>query len=287
MFQVSIIIVNYNTFEYTYNCIASIIQKTKRITFEIIVVDNASENFDSTNLKKLSSNIKVIMNPSNIGFAKANNIGIKESSGEVIVLLNNDTYLINDAISLTYSGLVGDPEIGVAGCKLLNEDQSWQRSFFDFPTISYQFKTLLRIKKKGINVNKKQSVPWITGAFLMFKKDCLKHFPKQKLHDDFFMYCEDIQWGFNFRKNGLKTYYLPAGEIVHYHGKSSSYDSDFNKKLKFYYPNLMKLLKIEHGYLYAKTYFFLLVVIFLTDFRHNSRSKVIPLLRILFNIKKI
>jgi hypothetical protein len=287
MVQVSVIIVNYNTFDFTYKCVTSILDKTRGITFEIIIVDNASINFDRLKLESLSKQVKVIINYSNIGFAKANNAGIKESCGSVILLLNNDTYLINDTISITYNCLVNNEQIGVIGCKLLNEDHSWQRSFYNFPSVKSQLKKLMRIKEKPVNGNKEQFVPWITGAFLMFKKSSLEIFPEHKLNDDFFLYCEDIQWGFNFKKNNLNAFYFPNGAIVHYQGKSSSHDSDFNKKLKFYYPNLMKLLKMEHGYLYAKTYFFLLVLIFLSDFKHNSlRSKVIPLLRILFNNKK-
>ncbi len=287
MVQVSVIIVNYNTFEYTYKCASSILEKTKGVSFEIVIVDNASENFDFEKLKSLSPNIKTILNKKNIGFAKANNAGIKESCGSVILLLNNDTYLINDAISITYNFLVNNDQIGVIGCKLLNEDLSWQRSFCNFPSVKSQLMKLLRMKEEPVNGNNEQFVPWITGAFLMFREDSLKVFPERKLNDDFFLYCEDIQWGFNFKNKNLNTFYFPNGAIVHYQGKSSSYDSDFNKKLKFYYPNLMKLLKMEHGYLYTKTYFFLLVLIFLSDFKHNSlRSKVIPLLKILLDIKK-
>lgn len=287
MVQVSVIIVNYNTFEYTYKCVSSILEKTKGVSFEIVIVDNASENFDFEKLKSLSPHIKTILNKKNIGFSKANNIGIKESSGSVILLLNNDTYLLNDTISSTYNSLMNDEKIGVIGCKLLNEDHSWQRSFYNFPSIKLQLMKLLRIKEKPVNGDEKQFVPWITGAFLMFRKSSLTIFPENKLNDNFFMYCEDIQWGFNFKKNDLKAFYFPKGVIVHYHGKSSSYDSDFNKKLKFYYPNLMKLLIMELGYTYAKTYFFLLVITYLSDFRHNSlKHRIIPLIRILFNIKK-
>lgn len=282
MVQVSIILVNYNTFDFTYKCVSSILEKTRDVTIEIIIVDNASINFDRLKLESLSENVKVIINDSNIGFAKANNVGIEQSCGAVILLLNNDTYLINDAISITYKFLLNNEQVGVVGCKLHNEDHSWQRSFYNFPTIKSQLMKLLRIKEKPINGAIGQFVPWITGAFLMFKRDSLSVFPDRKLNDDFFLYCEDIQWGYNFKNNKLKAYYMPDAEIVHYQGKSSSFSRDFNKKLKFYYPNLMKLLKMEYGYFYAKIYFSLLIFVFVSDSKHNSlKNYIIPLLKIL------
>jgi GT2 family glycosyltransferase len=282
MVNVSIIIVNYNTLDYTHDCIKSIIDKTNNVSYEIIVVDNASLDFNKKMLEQVSASVKVVTNKENYGFAKANNIGIQYSQGSVVLLLNNDTILLNDAISTCYNKLKKDNFIGTIGCKLLNEDLTWQKSFYEFPTLKSQLRKLLRIKDSPVNGDSANYVPWLTGAFLMFRKSSLQLFQEKKLDEDFFMYCEDIQWGLQFRKNGLKALYYPAGEVVHYQGRSSNFDDDFNKKIKYYYPNLMKLLKMEYGWLYAKSYFLLLILIFLTDIKNNSyKKRISPLLNIL------
>jgi GT2 family glycosyltransferase len=282
MVSVSIIIVNYNSYNFTLECIKSIVKMTNDISYEIIVVDNASLNFNENKLLQLSENIRVIINTDNLGFAKANNIGVENSQGEAILLLNNDTILLNDAISTCYYKLKEDKSLGTIGCKLLNENLTWQKSFYEFPTLKTQLRKLLRIKDSSVNGDSANYVPWLTGAFLMFRKSSLQLFQDTKLDEDFFMYCEDIQWGLQFRKNGLKALYYPTGEVVHYQGKSSNFDDDFNKKIKYYYPNLMKLLKMEYSWFYAKSYFLLLILTFLTDIKNNSyKRRILPLLNIL------
>lgn len=279
---VSIIIVNYNSFDYTHKCIQSIIDKTRNVKFEIVVVDNASDNFNKNRLEELSVFVKVIENKENLGFAKANNIGIQNSKGGIILLLNNDTVLLNDAISKCYNEIKKNNAIGTLGCKLLNEDLTWQKSFYEFPTLKSQFKKLLRIKDSPVNEDRANYVPWLTGAFLMFRKSSLQFFKGKKLSEDFFMYCEDIQWGMQFKKNGFNALYYPKGEVVHFQGKSSSFNEDFNKKIKYYYPNLMKLLKMEYGWFYAKSFFVVLILTFLSDSTNNSfQNRILPLIKVL------
>src|SRR5437763_942905 len=91
--MLSIIIINYNTFELTCNCIESVIQYTTTIPYEIILVDNASTECDAELFKKRFPQIKLVKNPENNGFAKGNNLGIKHAEGDAILLLNSDTYL--------------------------------------------------------------------------------------------------------------------------------------------------------------------------------------------------
>lgn len=282
MISVSIIIVNYNSFDFTYKCLKSIIHKTKNVSYEVIVVDNASAEFDKRKIEEVSDSVTTVINKENFGFAKANNIGIQNSKGEVILLLNNDTVLLNDAISKCYQKIKEDNSIGTVGCKLLNEDHSWQKSFYEFPTLKSQAKKIFRIKGSPVNKDRVDFVPWLTGAFLMFRKSSLQFFEGKRLNEEFFMYCEDIQWGMQFKKNGFKALYYPEGEVVHFQGKSSSFNEDFNKKIKYYYPNLMKLLKMEHGWFYAKSFFIVLILTFLSDSKNNSfQNRILPLIKVL------
>ncbi len=283
MVDVSVIIINYNTFDFTLQCVRSVLEKTKDVSLEIVIVDNASQYFDADAFGFVSSGLRIIRNESNVGFAKANNIGIKASTGETILLLNNDTSLINDAISLSYKKLCSRDEIGVVGCKLLNADFSWQRSFFNFPTISDLLKRLFRVKPDPVHFDKVQVVDWVSGAFFMFRRKDLTHFKDFALNQDYFMYCEDIKWCRDFKRNNLNTLYFPEGEVVHYQGKSYSANDAFSKKTKFYFPNLRHYLNSEYGFLYSRLYFLFLVILYASDFKRNSfKDRLWPLIKIGF-----
>ncbi|MGJ3236245.1 glycosyltransferase [Marivirga sp.] len=283
---VSIIIVNYNSFDYTYKCIKSIIDKTKDISYEVIVVDNASTDFNKRKLEDLSPSVKVIENIENLGFAKANNIGIQYSNSDVILLLNNDTLLLNDAISKCYNKLKEDKSIGTIGCKLFNEDLTWQKSFYEFPTLKSQFRKLFRIKGRPVYDDSSNYVHWLTGAFLMFRKSSLQLFEEKKLKEDFFMYCEDIQWGMQFKKVGLNNFYYPKGQIVHYQGKSSTFQDDFSKKQKYYYPNLFILIWKEFNLVYAYTYFLLEIIVRISTFKLKYWYTILPLSKVMLKHHK-
>jgi len=105
--EVSVIILNYNTFQLTCNCIASVIEFTKDISYEIILVDNQSTECDADLFKDKFPFIKLIKSPENGGFAKGNNLGIGFATGELILLLNSDTYLSEDAISKQFITIRG------------------------------------------------------------------------------------------------------------------------------------------------------------------------------------
>src|SRR5580765_4129196 len=115
---VSIIIVNFNTFKYTCTCIKSIIQYNQKQNFEIILVDNASSECDANLFLSKFPEIKLIKNKKNLGFAKANNIGIKAALGDIILLLNSDTELVTDAINMCATELKKNKHIGVISAKL-------------------------------------------------------------------------------------------------------------------------------------------------------------------------
>ena len=97
--MVSIVIINYNTFQLTCQCIQSVIDLTGQVTYEIILVDNASSECDASLFKEKFPSITLVKNPDNSGFAKGNNLGIQHALGDIILLLNSDTYLTEDAVS--------------------------------------------------------------------------------------------------------------------------------------------------------------------------------------------
>ncbi|MEJ0054754.1 MAG: glycosyltransferase [Bacteroidota bacterium] len=145
--DVSIIIINYNTFELTCACIESVIEKTKGIDYEIILVDNASAETDPRNFLKKFPAIILIESEVNDGFAKGNNRGIMRTSGKYVLLLNSDTLLKNNAVAIAWEFLERNPEVAVVGSRLESPDGTHQCNCQRLPSVKYGFLELLRTQK--------------------------------------------------------------------------------------------------------------------------------------------
>jgi GT2 family glycosyltransferase len=274
---VSVIIINYNTFDLTCQCIQSIIDQTTDIDYEIILVDNASIEKDPSDFIKYYPQITLIANNVNVGFAKGNNLGIQKARGELVLLLNSDTKLANNAIKIAADFIRSYPEIGVLSGQLLNVDKSPQPIVGRFPSLSREILELLRLvkfipnKKKFYlfdrwDYNCPTEADYIWGAFFMFHKSDLKHFPNQRLHDNFFMYGEDLQWCYHFKKKLKKqVYYLPGPKVYHYIGGSDKSNISFDVKFaNTILPNRYNWMMSVHGYLYTKCYFLIKTLLHLS-----------------------
>ena len=266
--MISIIILNYNTFDLTCQCIESIYKETKKVDFEIIIVDNASTVDDPDKFLELFPKIKLVKNTENRGFAGGCNDGIKVAKGDTILLLNSDTKLLNDAISITYDFLNTHPNVGIVTCRLENEDGSPQNNCYHFPSISKTLIELLRLQKFFPKSNFKKTLygyffdydniaypDYIWGAFFMFPKKLLDIFPNQLLPETFWMYFEDMEWCWLARQAGYEIAFVPNGKVLHYGGKNHNpkalkmMNDNFNQFLKLYYNKMhawiiIRLLKI-------------------------------------------
>jgi N-acetylglucosaminyl-diphospho-decaprenol L-rhamnosyltransferase len=137
--DLSIIIVNWNSTEYARECIGSIYEHTRGVAFEVIVVDNASPADDVDGLKDEFPGITLVKSGENLGFARANNLGVTKAKGEILLFLNPDTKLIQPALEAMVEAMRSRPDAGALGCKLLNGDLSVQTSCIQtFPTILNQ-----------------------------------------------------------------------------------------------------------------------------------------------------
>lgn len=239
--MVSIIIINYNTYELTCNCIQSIAKHTS-VSYEVILVDNASTECNPDLFKEKFPFIKLVKNPLNNGFAAGNNLGIKYAEGDVILLLNSDTYLEEDAISKTESWLAAKPDIGVVGCKMVYPDGSLQYTARRFRSIQWElldwFRPLLFIlpyrKRAQIMLGKyfkadfNTACDWLNGAFFMFRKEILQQLPQNKLDERFFMYGEDHLWCWQIQQAGFVNYFYSETSIVHISSGSTSIEKQLN-----------------------------------------------------------
>jgi GT2 family glycosyltransferase len=254
--QISIIIVNFNTFELTVQCIKSIYAHVTNLTFEVILVDNASSERNPEDFLLLFPNIKLIKSEQNIGFARGNNLGILQSNGDYILLLNSDTELLNNAPLICKIFMDNHSEVGVVGAALYFPDLTIQHNCQRFPSVTYGVLELLRVQKIFGERNGgkillgaffKHDVPvypdWIWGTFFMFRRASLLRLKEQKLPDDFFMYGEDMQWCMEFKKLNLKVAFLPEAKVLHHMGKSgapknSMMRTNHERFMKMYYSPL-------------------------------------------------
>ena len=137
--DVSIIIVNWNTKDLLLSCVSSLKSNTHKTTMEIIVVDNASLDGSQDALRRKFPFVRLIQNPENLGFAKANNIGIQKSTGEYICLVNSDVEVKNACIDNMVAYMNRHSEIGIIGPKIYYPDGKVQFSRKRFPSLWNNF----------------------------------------------------------------------------------------------------------------------------------------------------
>ncbi|MDI4567916.1 MAG: glycosyltransferase family 2 protein, partial [Mycoplasma sp.] len=181
--DVSIIIVNYNTKELTVNCINSIYKHTKNVDFEVIVVDNASSD-GSKECFGAFPGIIYIYSHENLGFGKANNLGVQVSRGKYLFFLNSDTLLINNTVKILCDTYKRIPNAGCLGVRLIDGDQNYIHSSESFPLFKRQLIDLFKISKKDSYLRKELSrytggtieVDYVTGADLFVDKSLFIEF---------------------------------------------------------------------------------------------------------------
>ncbi|MBS4014676.1 MAG: glycosyltransferase family 2 protein [Bacteroidetes bacterium] len=240
----SVIIINYKTPDLLLRCINSI-KLPKSIPNEIIVIDNASNDDSKQIVTNQFPNIIWIQNPINEGFGRANNIGVSIAKGEYLLLLNSDMILQENTILCCLQEVKKHPQIGVLGCKLLNEDGSFQKSMFSVASFrklidqNLIFNYFLPLKKEKEDA--------VMGSFMMIPK---KVFQEVGGFDpDFFMYSEELELCHRISKAGYKIYYFDKATAIHKHGGSISNKSWGNKQR--YLSNALLFYKVRglFGYL--------------------------------------
>lgn len=224
--ELSIIIVNYNGETYLEDCINSIYKFCSFIDYEVIIIDNNSIDDSVSIIKNKFPEIVLIESKENLGFAKGNNIAVKKSLGNKILLLNNDTILLED-ISIALEELAKE-NVGIVSIKMLGKNRQYVKSAGNFPTISSLILfSRLHLKNNGFEtgnfIKNTIEVDWLEGSFLLTKKE---YFNKVGgLSEDYFMYVEDVDFCKKIALLGKKRIYLTNISFIHYGG--------FNKKRQF------------------------------------------------------
>jgi O-antigen biosynthesis protein len=231
--DVSVIIVNYNVRDFLHQALVSIQKALKGIRSEIIVVDNASDDGSVEMMHRQFPRVKLISNTTNLGFAKANNMAFKHARGKILLLINPDTIVQEDTIRVMVEFMKNHPKAGLAGCKILNPDGSFEpacRRSFPTPWVAFtkisglsklfpQTKLFSRYNLTYLSSEETYPVEAVSGSFMMVRKAVIEHVGG--LDESFFMYGEDLDWCYRIHQAGWQIYYVHSTQIIHYKGEST------------------------------------------------------------------
>jgi hypothetical protein len=263
--ELSIICVNWNAVDYLRECIASVYEHTRDLSFEIVVVDNASPQEGVDTLKQQFPEITIIKSAKNLGFAGANNVGFRRSTGRYVLLLNPDIKLIGPAINIMLARMKSLPDAGIVGCRLLNTDLSVQLTAIQkFPTILNQVLDLEYLQLRWPHCPLWEIAPLfstdvklikvevISGACMLLRRQVFEQVGM--LSEDYFMYAEDIDLNYKVKSAGFTNYYVGETAMIHHGGKSSSRQEISYWATIMKYRAMRRLFQKTRGRLYGSMY---------------------------------
>jgi len=253
--DVSIIIVAWNVQDFLHNCLKSIYKESKGIEFEVIYVDNASKDGSVEMVRKNFPKVKIIQNSRNKGFTAANNQAIEEAKGRYVLLLNSDTIVLDDAIAKTIKFADAYPRTAVVGCKVLNPDKTLQPTCFMFPSIlnmllstSYLYKLFRKSKFFGRermtwwDRSDTREVDVVTGCYMLVRRKAIDQ--AGVMDERFFIYADETDWCYRFKKRGWKILFVSEPEIIHYGGQTTKQKAD---TFKFQLHGSKLIFMKKHG----------------------------------------
>lgn len=283
--DVSIIIVNYNTKSLTLQCVNSIFEKTIDLSFEIILVDNASSD-GSVECFSQDKRIIFIEAGDNLGFGKANNLGLAKAKGKYIFFLNSDTLLVNNAVKAFFDFAESKSgKVGAIGCLLMDKSGKYIHSFSTFPSVDWVFKSVVvahlyqAILKKKYKLYDKTDddvkknvfkVDYVTGADLFVNRKVIDECGT--FDPDFFMYFEETEMQYRWRKHGYQSYIIISPQIIHLEGGSQVQSNKFriDKFMRSFNSEKLYFKKTKNKYVYIC--FRLSAVLYILVFIKNKLS---------------
>jgi len=236
--DISFIIVNWNTKALLQKCLESIVKTVDGVQYEIIVVDNASEDGSAVMLKKQWPAVRLIENNRNLGFGAANNQAFRIMTGRYALLLNSDTVLTDNAVNKLFTFIDNHPDAAIACGQLLNADGSKQNSIANFPT----FLTLMtnaslleyllprHFPSKRYHHQDPIEIDSAIGACMMIRKKALEDVGI--FDEKYFFFFEETDLAYQMRSAGWKVYHVPDAFIYHLQGQSIGHN--IRSRVEFY-----------------------------------------------------
>ncbi len=217
--RLSIVIVSYNARADLERCLESLVRARPSVDHEILVVDNASPDDTVQAVRTRWTGVRLIEAGSNAGFAKANNIGIRQSFGELVLLLNPDTSAPPGAIDALVGVLDRRPDVAVAGPRLVDESGRAELSFGGMISPLGEVRQKLRARGNVERLtSREREVDWVSGACLLVRRQDAE--AVGLLDERFFMYTEDVDFCAAVRARGRRVLFTPEAQIVHLRGRS-------------------------------------------------------------------
>ncbi|NIN70132.1 MAG: glycosyltransferase [Anaerolineae bacterium] len=257
--DVSVIIVAWNVGDLLAECLRSLQAASQDIRTEIVVVDNGSVDRTAQLVERQFPHVRLIVNEENIGFTRGNNLGIKQSSGRYILLLNADTVVRPDTLERLVGFMDETPDAGIAGCKQTYADGSWQptchrmiclkREAIVAAGLSKVFPQLVDYGDLPLKATEAFRVDWVGGACLMMRRQVAEQVGL--LDESIFIYGEDADLCERARNAGYSVYYLPGVSIVHHRGQSDTRSAELTPSVDY---SALRLKFIGRRYVIEKHY---------------------------------
>jgi hypothetical protein len=227
--RLSIIIVSYNACAELEACLASLVAQPPSVDHEIVVVDNASIDGTPAAIRERWPGVRLIEAGANIGFARANNMGIRQTFGELVLLLNGDTIVAPGALDALVSVLDQRADVAVVGPRLVDANGRAELSFGPMiaPFAELWQKTLVGGNARGFGpavayvkraTAREREVDWVSGACLLVRRADAEE--AGLLDERYFMYAEDVDFCAAIRARGRKVLFTPIARVVHLRGRS-------------------------------------------------------------------
>ena len=235
--DLSIIIVSWNVRDLLDACLGSVYaslgEQGARFGYEIIVIDGASHDGSAEMVADKHPGVQLISLAENVGFTRANNLGLQRSRGRYLLFLNPDTVVMGNALPLMHAYMRDHPDIGVLGPMLLSADGTVQSSRRRFPTLATAFmespvlqewlpnsRALRRYTMRDLPDDVEQDVDWVYGACFLVRRQVYEQVGP--LDEAFFMYSEETDWMRRIKGSGWRVAYLPTAKVIHHGGQSSA-----------------------------------------------------------------
>ncbi|MBY0495632.1 MAG: glycosyltransferase family 2 protein [Cyanobacteria bacterium] len=236
--SLAIIIVTYNSAHEIDACLDSLVGHTAPFPTTITVVDNKSSDGTAEHVRQRWPMVQVIDSGGNLGFARANNIGIKATSSDYVLLMNPDTVSPPGAIQTLVRGLASHPEAAIAGARLLSErgfpELSWGIPITPWNELKTMIFSRLYLRKNRRIVRKMdklsrvaREVDWVSGACMVIRRADLEE--AGLLDERYFMYNEDVDLCLAMKKRDRTVLYIAGAEVLHYRGKSAARNPELER----------------------------------------------------------
>jgi GT2 family glycosyltransferase len=274
--DVAIVIINYNSSEFTLDCVESIFSNTsQKLSYQIIIVDNASKQEEVLKLENLEDNpsIQILYSKVNLGFGRGNMLGAEKANARYLFFLNNDCVLLNDCLGILEEFCNKNRGAGMCGAQLYSEKQERIRSFNYLPTLAVKFigPGFLRLfapqryPKRQKVYSKPVKVDTVSGSGLFFNNNAFKEIGG--FDPNLFFYCEEEDIGERLKEMKWDVYFIPEAKYIHFGGGSSSENFVMFKE---YHISLMYFFRKHYS---VVSYFFLKILYALKLLRKSLKNK--------------